>query len=241
MGIVSTTSCPDFLNNHGPTSMYRGLQGRVPRRQVHRYPIGCWNHSSVLLQFPPISANSLLFPPDSSSFPLPEFAPNFFKDSPALAPIVSHLPLPPVSSHFLKFSPTSSSFLLSILFTMPQPSNQTLNALVEELIKASEVIENRPGLNLAQETRVTEAFSLLVAGLPQGQSKAIANRREYHEFLVRVEKNLGRKGIVLCAAASRVASMKEALRINLPAAVKEREAEMKDKELQKLGERFCES
>lgn len=111
---------------------------------------------------------------------------------------------------------------------MPQPKDTSINRLVDELVDTAKVIQNRDRLKPAQATRVSEALSLLVSGLPLGSSKAVANWKVYFEFLSLVDKNMGRKGVILCTAALgvlRVASWRDRLRVDLLVKIKEREGE----------------
>ncbi|OAA71746.1 hypothetical protein LEL_08981 [Akanthomyces lecanii RCEF 1005] len=126
---------------------------------------------------------------------------------------------------------------------MPQPKDTSVDRLVDELVDAAKVIHNRDGLKPTQATRVSEAFSLLVSGPQLGSSKAVANRKVYFEFLTLVDKNVGRKGVVLCAAAlgvSRVASWRDRMRVDLPIRIKEREGELMSQKLEVIAN-TCES
>lgn len=122
---------------------------------------------------------------------------------------------------------------------MPQPKDTSVDRLVDQLVDAAKLIHNRDGLKPAQATRVSEAFSLLISGPPLGSSKGVANRKVYHEFLTRVEKNVGRKGVVLCAAAlgvSRIASWRDRMRVDLPAMMREREGDFVTQKLEKIAD-----
>lgn len=111
---------------------------------------------------------------------------------------------------------------------MPQQEEfeSVINNTIDKLIDTSTVIQLRMGVKLAEENRISEAFTLLVEGPPPESSKGAKQRVVYLEFLQRVQKVVGHSMVVLCAVGlglSAVSAMRDRVRVGLPHAMKERE------------------
>ncbi len=111
---------------------------------------------------------------------------------------------------------------------MPQQEEfeSVINNTIDKLIDTSTVIQLRMGVKLAEENRISEAFTLLAEGPPPESSKGAKQRVVYLEFLQRVQKVVGHSMVVLCAVGlgpSAVSAMRDRVRVGLPHAMKERE------------------
>ena len=111
---------------------------------------------------------------------------------------------------------------------MPQQEEfeSVVNNTIDKLIDTSTVIQLRMGVKLAEENRISEAFTLLPEGPPPESSKGAKQRVVYLEFLQRVQKVVGHSMVVLCAVGlgpSAVSAMRDRVRVGLPHAMKERE------------------
>lgn len=109
---------------------------------------------------------------------------------------------------------------------------------VDKLTDTARLIELRLAFRAVEEVRVRDAFKLLAQGRPLPGSKGSKQKIAYLEFLQRVQNLQGSAGVALCAAAlgpSRVASLKERERIEIPHEMKKRKSQLSGQTLCNLA------
>ena len=112
-----------------------------------------------------------------------------------------------------------------------------VQAVIDALRKASVNIKRHDGVRTREKQQVQEAFELVSAPSESASSKQMRRKHSYQRFLKKVQEMTSLRMVVLCAVGlgkSRVASMRDGVRLSLPLQIRGHEASLDCEVLQSI-------
>lgn len=102
----------------------------------------------------------------------------------------------------------------------------SVQAVIDALRQASFIIKRHDGIRTREKQQFQEALELVNAQPESASSKQTQRRLSYQRFLKKVQESTSVRMVVLCAIGlgkSRVASMRDGVRLSLPLQIKDHE------------------